>query len=416
MSLQSPPRKPRRFQTLRDTSVLTVSSYGQYLIPLLTLPLIARTLGPHGFGYSALATATYFVGSIVVDAGISLPLAARLVTATHDETLLRRRYTRLRVLLFACFVLAAAGAYALAAPYSVKLAFLGAVAGGASSLHEQWVLVARRRFGRVAVSDWAGRLVNLAVLAAGLTLAPSAVWIPAGLCAGALTTNTVSRLLATANTAGAGAAAPDLAAMVRLGAPAVLGRLLVSAYGQAAPVLYAAVLTPGALGLYSASDRVVRAVQGLANPVSLAILPTVAEDRDRVAELAGTARRYTLYAMAAALLGSLGLALLAAPVAHVLYGEEFADTATILRVQAFLLPLGVGNTMVTSAFFNVIGDTRAVLLTSVAGLAATAAALGCTYLTGSLLVLAVGSIAAEGCAFATAWHRVARTVRRLEGT
>jgi O-antigen/teichoic acid export membrane protein len=384
-------------------------------MPLVTLPLITRALGPEGFGHAAVATAAYFFGTAGVDFGISLPLAARLVTKADDEALLRRRYARLRSAAFGVFITTAVCAYLFDAPYSAKLACLGLLAGGSFFLSETWVLVSRRQFGRLALSEWSGRATNLLVLLTGLAALPSPVWIPVALGAGALVTGATSRLLATKNSVGDGAGALSFKELALLGAPAVAGRFLFTAYGQGASMLYAIVLDSGSLGLYSASDRVVRAAHGLANPVSLAIFPKFADQRAHIRLLASHAKRYTVWSMAVSLLGSVILSALASPISNLLYGSEFSGSANIMRVLSFLLPFAVGAQMLVTNYFNVVGDTKTVFLTTAAGLSSTLLSLFLAYLSGSLLVLAIGSVVAEASAFVVAWTRVARSVRRLVG-
>jgi len=200
--------------------------------------------------------------------------------------------------------------------------------------------------------------------------------------------------------------------MLSLGVPAAASRILVTAYGQGASVLYAMALAPGSLGLYAASDRVVRAAQGLANPVSLAVFPGLSAQRDEVRSLAATAKRYTLWSLLVSLVASIALAALATPVTALLYGHDFSGTADVIRIQAFLLPFAVGATMVVTNFFNVIGDTRTVFLTTAVGLGMTVATLAAAHRTGSLSVMAGGSVVAEASAFFFAWSQVERAAHR----
>jgi O-antigen/teichoic acid export membrane protein len=401
----------RRF--IRDTAMLTVMSYGQYLIGLVTLPFLARSLGVTGLGLAAVGTAGYFFGSVIGDGGIPLPLAARLVAAADDEATLRRRYARLRLTVVSLLIAGLALSWVFPSGTTVRIALLGLVAGGVSSLSDSWVLVARRQFGRAAAAEWSGRLVHLTILVGGISAVPDASWVPAALLAGGLTTTVLTRFMAPTPATGD---APTIStrAILALGGPAMSGRLLVTAYNQGASLLYVAVLSPAALGVFFAGDRVVRAAQGLSNPICVAAFSRLSRDQAGTAALGRRARRCALYAVAAAAVASALLALLAPTITHLLYGSEYAASADILRIQAMLLPFAIGSSMLTTTFFTIVGDTRAIFWTTATGLAATLTAMVVVHRTEALWTLAAGAVIAEAAAFAFAWWRTGRAISTAE--
>ncbi|MGW0181503.1 lipopolysaccharide biosynthesis protein, partial [Nocardia sp. NPDC003345] len=70
---------------LRDIAYVSFGKYGQYLVTVATLPLIARLLGASGMGLLAVGMSAYFLGSLVVDLGITSYLAARVQESGTDR-------------------------------------------------------------------------------------------------------------------------------------------------------------------------------------------------------------------------------------------------------------------------------------------------------------------------------------------
>lgn len=401
-----------KLRSLRDVGILAVTQYGQFLVTLVSVPFMARTLGATGLGHAAAATAAYFLGGVIVDFGLSFPLAARLVGRGDSGSVLRVRYTRLRTMTFAVLVGLAVAVHMAPTPYTIRIAALGLCAGGASALHDSWILMARGQFWRFAFAEWSGRLVYCAVLVAGITELPTPNWVPLSLGAGALTTAATSRLLVRWRTRRHDTDQPSAGTreLVALGLPALLGRLLSTSYSQAAPLFYASLLSAGSVGLFSASDRVIRAAQALSYPAAVAIFPRLSTEQSDIAVLAAKAKRYAVLSAALASVGSVLLVALAPGVVELLYGSGYAPSVNVLRVQSLLLPFAVGSTMLVTNFFNIVGDTRATFLTTTGGLVVTLSSLVIAHASASLYALAFGSVLAEAVVFALSWRRVTATV------
>ncbi|MGK5444568.1 lipopolysaccharide biosynthesis protein [Micromonospora sp. URMC 105] len=407
-----PGRRSKIGRSVRDASILAVTQYGQFLVTLLSVPFMARALGTSGLGYAAVATSAYFIGSVLVDFGLSFPLAAQLVARGDRGSVLRRRYSRLRVTIFAGIVVLAVATHLLTTSFGLRMAVLGLCAGGASSLPDTWILMARGQFWRFALSEWSGRLAYVGLLVVGISGHPSPTWVPASLLLGSLTNAAVSRGLVYWGCKRQDTDAPSLTVreMVALGAPALTGRILSTAYSQGAPLFYAVALNAASVGIFSASDRVVRAAQALSYPMTVALFPRLSTEQRNVALLASKARRYAMLASTLAMVGSGLLILLAPLVCNLLYGPSYSDAIDIMRIQALLLPFAVANAMLATNFFNIVGDTKATLITTVFGLIVTLLSLICAQFTQSLHVLAAGSVLAEVVVLALSWARITSSV------
>ena len=60
-----------------DTGRIVVGRYSQFIVTLITVPLVARALGVDEVGHLGVGTSSVFLGSIVVDWGLTQILASR---------------------------------------------------------------------------------------------------------------------------------------------------------------------------------------------------------------------------------------------------------------------------------------------------------------------------------------------------
>lgn len=399
----------------RDIGFVSIGKYGQYLVTLATLPLLARVLGTAGLGLLAIGMSGYFLGALLVDFGMTSYLAARVPGA--DLAALRGSYLALRGGVVAGLG-AVLGITAISAvPQHISMIALGLFIGGFGALGEDWVLIGEGRFGASALYQALGRIGYLALLIGLLPRYPSAT--TALLCLLASTTLTVAATwIAVSHRHGRPGPLRLPKELLRTALPVLLGRLLTTGYGQGAPAMYSVALSPVALGLYSAADRVVRAVQSLLDPIGLALLPRLVR-RD----LDGTLRRdgvralavcVTIAAVAAATTWAAGPLLV-----HVLLGAAFTDAVAVLRVEVLILPATTVSSFVTTAILPVCRDTLGALAGALLGTGIAAVALCIALRTHSLWTLVYGSVLAEysvaGWYLVRMWQVLARRTALPEG-
>lgn len=141
---------------LRDIGFVSFGKYGQYLVTFITVPLIARVLGAHGLGLLAMAMSAYFIGSLIVDLGITSFMAARVPEAEDNHgagprfaavNQLRGDYLAVRLSLLVTLGLALGVGLVFGVPEPVQMILLGLFAGGFWSMSEDWLLIGQGRFG-----------------------------------------------------------------------------------------------------------------------------------------------------------------------------------------------------------------------------------------------------------------------------
>lgn len=384
------------FGVFRDIAYVSFGKYGQYLVTVATLPIIARVLGASGLGLLAIGMSSYFLGSLLVDLGITSFLAARVQEAeTSRDQVNRTRgtYLAIRAGILGLLTLALAVGIALRAPEHVHMILLGLFVGGFWSMSEDWVLIGQGRFGASTVYQGVARLVYLALLLVLLPRWPTASM--ALLCL--LASAAVSVALTWWDSwRGFGRPAPprEIGTLLKVAAPVVTGRLMVTSYGQGSATVYGSVLDAVSLGLYSASDRLVRAVQSLLDPIGFALLPRMAR-RGGDERFWPDALRALAVCVAAAAVACAALWLAAPTVIVFVFGEEFRGAVDVLRLEALILPATTVTSFVTTAILPVRQDTVGVLIGAVTGTSVAAVALLFALRTHSVWTLIGGIVAAE---------------------
>ncbi|MQY24836.1 lipopolysaccharide biosynthesis protein [Nocardia aurantia] len=383
---------------LRDIGFVSFGKYGQYLITVVTLPLISRLLGPSGLGLLAIGMSAYFIGSLVVDLGITSFLAAKVhdhdrPEARPDIDRLRGTYLAVRVTILGTIGAALLIGLATGAPDKLHMILLGLFAGGFWSVSEDWLLIGQGRFGASTLYQSSGRLVYPILLLLLLPRFPTAT--VAMLCL--LGSSVLTVILTWSDSLrkfGMPGRPHRLREVLRIGMPVLVSRALVTSYGQGAAAVYSVVLDPVSLGLYSAGDRLVRAIQSLLDPIGFALLPRMAH-RSAQESFWRTSIRSLLGCVVIAVLGVVSVWALAPVLIHVMFGDEFTRAIPLLRVEACILPATTVTSFVTTAILPVREDTAGVLIGAVIGTCVAAGGLMLALHTHSVWTLVHGTVAAE---------------------
>ncbi len=380
---------------LRDIGYVSFGKYGQYVITVVTLPLIARQLGTHGVGLLAIGMSAYFIGSLAVDLGITSFLAAKVHDAHGDTDInqLRGTYLTIRATTLTLLGLALAAGLATGVRPQVHMILLGLFAGGIWSISEDWLLIGQGRFGASTLYQGAGRVGYLILLLVLLPRFPSASVAMVCLLLSSLLTVALTWWDAF-RTYGIPGRPGQLRRVLRIGAPVVASRALVTSYGQGSAAVYSAVLDAASLGLYSAGDRLVRAIQSLLDPIGFALLPRMAR-RSTDESFWRSSMRSLTACVCAALIAVLAVWAAAPLLIHIMFGSAFVSAVPLLRVEVLILPATTITSFVTTAVLPVRQDTAGVLIGAVVGTAVAAGALIVAMQTQSVWTLVYGTVCAE---------------------
>lgn len=353
------------------------------LIPLASVPYLARVLGPAAWGELAIAQAIAATLAVLVDYGHAQSGTRTLVRAECS-----REAARLAGLVLWCkLLLGALGACGLALafacgwlPVRPELAAAAVVAGIALGLSPLWLVQASDRIGRYLMVDVAAKALGLGgllVLVHDPGDAARVLWLQAGASGVAL----VGGLLLARTRPSTRAPRPgELVRLLHEQRHGFLFRATILTYTTANTLVLGLVAPAHEVGIFAAADRAVRLVACFAGPLGQALYPAMARGwRDDPSLAARLAVRTTLGVAAIGL--ALGLALLAGaePIARLVLGPEFVGAAPVLRVLAALpLLICVSNILGIQWMFSIGAEPALVRILALAGAVClpTGAALG----------------------------------------
>jgi polysaccharide transporter, PST family len=315
-------------------------------LPMMTLPVLARSLGVVCFGQIMLAQFVVLFGVVFIDAGLNLE-SQRRVAAARDElartqALLDNLIARALLALPVTVVVVAAGLMTPGLPLWMVLVAL--LHMGGTLLFPQWWFVARDEGLRMGLAMTVGRVVS----AVGVLL-----WVRVPADAGiallaASSASLLSGLLffpALITRFFGHASELNLRGYrlyLRVARPALVSAFVASSSQSVPAVVLGAIGGTLQVGIFSAADRLTRAAAYVAGVAGLSLL-NVATRAHAVgpAEATVQVRAILRRAAMACAVGSVCLAAVAVPVIHLLYGNNFSASVMVLELLSVWLGLHV---------------------------------------------------------------------------
>jgi polysaccharide transporter, PST family len=342
----------RSSSLVHNAAALYAIQAAGFLLPLATLPYLARVLGPEAWGVVLFSQAFAIWLSLFVQYGFSFS-GTRAVARHRDEpeTLARTvagvQGAKLMLLLGATLLALASwylAPFFRAQPEFLFWAWLAAVLQGFSPL---WYFQGVERLRGAAAVDVLAKVVATA----GIFLfirSPEHGW-------GVLALRATGELVATVVLTfwlyrGVPALRPRLAgsiAMLREGWSLFVFTGAASVYTAANSFILGLMALPREVGFFGAGERMVRAGSLLLGPVSQALYPRVSNLAVRDRERADALIRRSFLPFVGMGLALGGLLWIFAPwLTRVVLGPEYAPVATIIRILAFIPPLlGLGTVL-----------------------------------------------------------------------
>jgi PST family polysaccharide transporter len=348
-----------------------------FVVPLITLPYVARVLRPSAFGLVVFSQGFSFVLTTVIDWGFSYEGVRAVAVVREDPERLTTAVAEIRsgqLVLAAASVPIAAGALFVIPefrhhPDFLVMAWVAAVATG---LAPGWFFIGIEQIRLAALTMLAYRALA-AVLTFILVGGPSQAWIVMALFAGSSVVTLV---------------ALDLRMYRRIARmrPATLARSFVAIRGSAALFVGTLALTlytslnvvllglfepTGTVARFGAAERVVRVSLLVLGPVAAAVYPRlVALQSARRRERARQLLALTLAAEAVvAVTVAVVLAIAAPLVIRIVFGRPFvAESVPLLRTLVLVIPLGVISSTAGAWLMTLHMDRRIVTIVLAAGI------------------------------------------------
>jgi PST family polysaccharide transporter len=335
-----------RHPVSQNALALHLVQIGNLVVPLITLPYVSRVLGSDGFGLVAFSQSLSFLLGMVIGWGFD-QWASREASVKRDDpgglSALTAQVVGARLILSAVALVIAGLVYLTSgttsgSPEFIAMAWLAAVATGFTPL---WFFLGVERL-RMPSSIALGVRVVAAALTFVLVQNSGDAWIVMALFTGSavlgalITTGMLFRRVDLRRPA----VRPALSA-IRAGTALFAGIAGLSLYTSMNVVLLGFLGTRAEVAHFSAAERVIRAAIQLLQPITTAIYPRIT-----YLESSGNHRRALRLllmgagvVLAIALVGAAVMFVLAPELVRLVYGNQFADAAGVLRVMSALLPI-----------------------------------------------------------------------------
>ena len=360
----------RLLQRLRGpTGQNLLSLYGvtaaNYLFPLLTLPYLARVLGPSGFGALAIVQSLGQYLSLVVEYGFGLSATREVARSREDRARLAQILAEVlgaRLLLaLAVVVLAyALGLFVPALRANPALFWAGVFWAVALGMSPVWYFQGQERLRKVVILEVLAKALGVAGIFAFvrspdeahrvLLLQGLAALLSSGVAWG-WAWREVGFILPTPSSALRG---------LRSGFSLFFFRAAVSLYTSANAFILGLFVPAQQVGYYAGAERLTKALLALFEPINRTFLPRLSHLARH--NLSQAARLAQLIVVSMGLLGLLfggGVVLLAPLLVHLLLGPGFEPAIPLMRILALLLPLIAVNLALGLQWMVALGLDRA---------------------------------------------------------
>lgn len=372
---------------------------GRYLIPLITIPYLARVLGVSGWGGLAFIQAFSLYLCIVIDYGFELS-ATRDVAKNKDEndsiaaTLANVLFAKvgLAVLVMSIAILIFYGLGGFSV--SPMLYWMGVYWALANTFNLFWFFQGIERVQLIAALDFTAKIIGIVAIV-HMVKGPDDDWVVLAIHG---TTSSIVFLMSLYYAIRkVGFKTPTLRGAIstfRTGWDAFLIRLSSGVYASSSPFVFGLVVGPELVGPYSAAEKITRTVKELMRPITRTLYPRFSILLTGDIAVAHTHIRRTLLLLSTF---SLALALVvyifSKAIISLLFGSGYESAATILQWMSFSIVLSTICNILAIQWLLPMGRDKTVrrihlITVTIFGLAATifASTFGAIGMVGSILV------------------------------
>jgi PST family polysaccharide transporter len=320
-----------------------------FVVPLVTLPYVARVLHSSAFGLVVFSQGLSIVLTGLIDWGFTYSGVRDAAAKRDDRGQLTDAVARIRgaqLLLAAASIPVAFGAFLVVPkmhdhPGFLALAWIAAVATG---LSPGWYFVGIERLRLISLIQLGFRVAG-AALTFVLVHHPSQAWIVMALfAASSLAGWLASDLLMYRRVEFRAPMLRPAIDAVRGATPLFIGTVATTLYTSFNVVLLGLFVPSARVAHFGAGERILRVSLQVLGPIGAAVYPRLAAlqadgRRERARRLLGIA---VAAAGAVGLLLAAGLAVFASTIVKILFGREFVhEAAPILRILVLIIPIAI---------------------------------------------------------------------------
>ncbi|MDD2748533.1 flippase [Acidithiobacillus sp.] len=333
-----------RKRLLGNMASLFTLQGANYLLPLVTLPYLVRVLGPEKFGLIAFSQAfiQYFV--VATDYGFNLSATREIAVHRDNPEKLGEIVSAVLTIKIALFL---AGALILAALVAtiptfhvhwalyliVYLTVMGA------TLFPTWLFQGLERMKDITWMNMGARLITTACIFIFVQNTHDYL-IAAGIQSVPVLLAAIPAWLVLRRKQGISWRIPSresLRIQLNNGWHVFLSTAAINVYTSSNAFVLGLIAGPVAVGYFSAANKIVQAVQGMLTPVTQTLYPHISTLAAQSHEAAlAFIRRILPYIAVVGLVFSSGLFVAAAPIVHLVLGDQYDASIPILQWLALL--------------------------------------------------------------------------------
>jgi PST family polysaccharide transporter len=334
-------RLPSLRQNIAALGFLQVANY---LIPLVTVPYLTRTLGVESYGKVAFVQVVMAYLTLLTDFGFSWSATRSIAANREDYHYISRIFcltwcAQWLLTLFAFIVLMMAIAITPKLQQDAWLYLVGFASVVGNVCSALWLLQGLERMRELAVIQVTGRIMSLPILFQYVSSSADVIFAIAVIGTSSIVTGLISLywIKKKCLVSWYRPTIQEISMTLREGSTLFFSRVSVSFYTMLAPLALGIMTNTIAVGYFSLAEKVAALARSILESVSQTLLPRMSYlyENDRV-----TAQKLFFRSLFFALIitGCLSatLWLCADLIILLLGGSEFAEAAQVLRVIAFL--------------------------------------------------------------------------------
>ncbi|MDP1858864.1 MAG: oligosaccharide flippase family protein [Gemmatimonadaceae bacterium] len=339
--MTSPQPAVRPYQLRRALAVLFGAHALGLLVPLLTVPWLARQLGPTGWAPVLVAQALAGWAILVLEFGFDLAGTREVAQAESaaDMALTAAKVQHARLLLTPLVGLGVLGtSYLLRLEWPLIVGTLCYVI--ARGFSPYWFFQGKQRIRAATTVDTLGKLLPAGAVFVFVQGAGDGWRVVALQAVGAsLATLALTWRLHQQHALPA-VSTSDAVSALRSASPMFFARAASGLYLQANTLILSVMAPAAAVAAFGGAERIVRAAINLLIPITQAVFPRLSMLAKSAPEQALRETRWLLVGLVSlAICGAAGAAILAAPIVHLLLGPSFDTSVPVMRLLVITIPL-----------------------------------------------------------------------------
>ena len=332
-----------KHRLVKDSIILYGVQITGYILPFVTQPYLSRTLGPEKIGLIGLGTALALYFASLVEYGFGITGPRQIAVAQDQPDQVARIYGRIfgaKLSLLALSALILLVVLSTVPQYRVHwilyaVSFLQVVG---LCLSPNWLLQGLQRMRYVAFADYGAKVVSVALIFV-LVRQQGDYLYAAALQSGGFLVAACIGLLAVFRTLAVRITWPDwdgIWAEMKLGWPVFLSMACVTVMTSSNTLILGFLGGNAQVGYLSSAMRLIIALRALGNPINTAIYPHLSKLAVQSPGAGINFLRKRVVWVVVPFLGiSLALLLFAPLIVRIVFGRQFGESGTLLRLMAF---------------------------------------------------------------------------------